>query len=218
MFNKKQPDAGSFTRLVEQRRSSRSYLSKQPPREWINEMLNCARWAPSPSNQQPVRFVLVESEKIKSDLKNALEEGKDRLLALVDEKGCSKKLKNQIRYYFRHSSFAFTAPCLFAAGLSKKKEGFTARLARDGLIEETYLSDTSDHIALGLALDNFILKGTELGLGTCILTAPLLFLKHSRQWPVFPGMTLTSFITAGFPDKAPAVTSRKPVTEIFRTV
>lgn len=219
MLNTNQPDSETgLAHLIEKRRSIRSYLQKSPPDEWIEKLLHCARWAPSPSNRQPVRFILVESEDKKNCLKKALIDGKERLISMVDEKNCPKKLKNWIRYYFRHSEILFSAPWLFAAGLSDETNGFTQRLSNAGLIDENEASDSGDQMALGMALDNFMLKACELGLGSCVLTAPIVFLRHSGQWPVLPQINLKNFITAGFIDERPAIPSRKPIADIFSVI
>ncbi len=207
-----------LTRLIEKRRSIRTFQEKTPPPEWIGEMIHCARWAPSPSNRQPVRFFLIESDDKKAALKKGLIEGKDNLLAMVDEKGCSRKLKNWIRTYFRYSEFMFDAPWLFAVGIIGETDGFAIRLEQGGLFDKTASDHADDQIALGMSLNNFILKATAFGLGTCILTAPIVFLKHSGMWPMLPDIRIKSFVAAGFADENPSAPLRKPVTEILGTL
>ena len=47
--------------LVKQRRSYRHFIDKPVDRELITEVLDAARWAPSAKNQQPTKFIVVDS-------------------------------------------------------------------------------------------------------------------------------------------------------------
>jgi hypothetical protein len=72
---------------------------------------------------------------------------------------------------------------------------------------------------VGLALKGFILKGQELGLGTCILTAPLIFISNISKVEEILGLENTRikcFVTVGFPDEVPPVIERKTVAEIYK--
>ncbi|MBU7015424.1 MAG: nitroreductase family protein [Theionarchaea archaeon] len=54
------------------RRSIRSYLDKPVPDRLIEELLETVRWAPSSSNNQPWRFVVVRDQKKKASLRGGL--------------------------------------------------------------------------------------------------------------------------------------------------
>lgn len=54
------------------RRSIRSYEEREVPDDVIEELLECARWAPSASNNQPWRFVIVKDRKRKASLRGGL--------------------------------------------------------------------------------------------------------------------------------------------------
>ena len=49
----------TFSELLQKRRSIRDYESKDVPLEIVNEILKEATLAPSASNNQPCRFVIV---------------------------------------------------------------------------------------------------------------------------------------------------------------
>lgn len=51
------------------RRSIRSYQEKEVPDSTIEELLDISRWAPSASNNQPWRFVVVKDKKRKAHLR-----------------------------------------------------------------------------------------------------------------------------------------------------
>lgn len=54
---------------IHQRRSTRSFQRKAVPGEMILEMLEAARLAPSASNSQPWRYIVVTDEEEKSELR-----------------------------------------------------------------------------------------------------------------------------------------------------
>lgn len=56
---------------IEKRRSIRKFKSDAIPDEYINELLNAARLAPSGSNAQPWRFKIVKDEETKLKLAHA---------------------------------------------------------------------------------------------------------------------------------------------------
>lgn len=57
-----------FYEVVRTRRSVRAYRPDAIPQELLNRVLDAARVAPSGSNRQPTRLIVVEDEQIKQDL------------------------------------------------------------------------------------------------------------------------------------------------------
>jgi nitroreductase len=200
--------------LIRQRRSIRKYLPDMPPDAWIEEMIACAAMAPSPSNSQPVRFVRIVSPEMRSALEQAIAGGRERLLAAWEEKGLSKRLKNRINAYARFSDFMFEAPALFAVGAASHN-GLARSLAEAGIIERDDRSAADLNISIGLALKGFMLKARSLGLGTCILTAPLVFVPDAGKILGLGGMKVQCFVAAGFAAEAPPPVDRKELSEIY---
>jgi len=58
------------------RRSIRSYQAREVPQEVLNQVLEAGRWAPSASNFQPWKFIVVRDPKIKGELAAAATYGK----------------------------------------------------------------------------------------------------------------------------------------------
>ena len=66
---------GDYMELIEglrTRRSIRSYQEKDVPDNVIEELLDIARWAPSATNNQPWRFVVVKDKERKARLRGGL--------------------------------------------------------------------------------------------------------------------------------------------------
>ena len=58
-------------------------------------------------------------------------------------------------------------------------------------------------MTVGLFVSAMLLRATELGLGSCILTAPLVFLSPDNTLLAFKNLRPKCFITLGYTAKAP---------------
>jgi len=67
-------DYESFLTLVKTRRSIRSFKTNPIPDEYVEKILEAARWAPSGANSQPWEFIVVKDKYIK-----------DRMIDIVKE-------------------------------------------------------------------------------------------------------------------------------------
>ena len=202
--------------LLKERRSVRRYQSRPLPAEMIQTILAAGIWAPSPSNSQPVRFVGIESNEIKTGLELALNQGYAHLLAQNEAEGGSKHTRNWIRAYYRYSQFMFTAPALFAMGVKTGTLGFADRMVAANVLPSNERQETDLDISVGLALKGVLLKAHELGVGTCILTAPLVFIDDCTAILGLDDFKIKCFLTAGFAKEAPPPTSRLSLEEIYK--
>ena len=169
--------------LINERRSIRSYADKPVEKEKIQQALEAARLAPSASNAQPWRFVVVAGEK----RKKILDEGLGGLVV--------------------PNSWAKTAPVitvvcsatnLFKHTLGEKVQGTHYHL-----------------IDLGIAMEHFVLKATELGLGTCYIG--WFNAKSVKKALALPASwKVECLITLGYPGTVPEKTPRKKIEEISK--
>ena len=67
-------DYEGFLRLVKTRRSIRSFKTDPVPDEYVERIIEAARWAPSGANSQPWEFIVVKDKEIK-----------DRIVDIVNE-------------------------------------------------------------------------------------------------------------------------------------
>lgn len=207
-----------FEELLFSRRSIRSFQDKKVPEEYILSMVKAASTAPSPSNSQPVRFVRIISDSIKDQMKVQMESGYEKLILKAETKDRPAKLKNVIKYYWRFSKFLTDAPVLFSVGTIKTPDSFSKRLKNAGLIMDGFEERTGLDISTGFSLAAFILKGQELGLGSCILTAPLVFLQDISFLRPDKDFTLSCFVATGFADEKPEPVKKLLPEEILLNV
>ncbi|TMG48185.1 MAG: nitroreductase family protein [Chloroflexi bacterium] len=68
---------GSVGTLIRTRRAVRKFKPGLVPDADVNEILEAARWAPSPANRQPARFIWVKSSSVKHELQQLAKESKE---------------------------------------------------------------------------------------------------------------------------------------------
>lgn len=204
-----------LTDLLHQRRSLRKYLPKLPPLNWLSDIIRCGQTAPSPSNSQSVRVRLVASDKSRDELKNAMARQRELLLQANTEADGSKRTRNYIRVYYRYSEFMFNAPWLLLVGTAPAKPGFADHMAMAGLRSDKGRGSVDHDIAVGLFVSAMLLRATELGLASCILSAPLVFLAPEVKLPIFNQINPKCFITLGFGAETPPAPNRLALDDIF---
>jgi nitroreductase len=63
--------------LIRSRRAVRKFKPGRVPEADVNEILEAGRWAPSPANRQPTRFIWVKSPAVKTQLQELARESKE---------------------------------------------------------------------------------------------------------------------------------------------
>jgi nitroreductase len=210
--------ADGLDQLIFQRRSIRRYKSDALPEAWIQAMLSCAHQAPSPSNSQPVRYVRICSKVCRDRLQQALTEGHERLVAAHRAAGAPARLRNWINAYRRYAEFMFAAPVLLAVGVDPDVKGFARRLAEAGLMAAIQYPGSELDLTVGLALQGLLLKAQALGVGSCILTAPLIFIQDLEKVLGLERLSVKCFVTLGMADETPAASERLPLADVVKVV
>lgn len=202
--------------LIYGRRSIRKYRAEMPPPEWIEAMVTCALQAPSPANRQPVRFFRISRPETLEKLRSAMEAGCRARLATAEEKGASAILKNVLTNYFQFLQFMFAAPVLFAVGTVPPQRSVAEKLYSSGILADNRRTASDEDLSVGLAVMEWMLKGEEMGLGSCILTAPLFYLDSPEEILGVSPVRIHCFLTLGFPDEKPAALKKKSFSQIYR--
>ncbi|MFH1090351.1 MAG: nitroreductase family protein [Pseudomonadota bacterium] len=204
--------------LLIERRSIRKYQTAAPPEAFLEQMLRLAATTPSSSNRQPVRFIRIASPDIKASLQAAMEAGHERFLQMAATAENPKNLRNWINTYYRYSAFMFSAPWLLAIGTIAAPAGFSRILTEAGVAAPNNQWETDAAIALGLALQAIILKGQELGIASCVLTAPLAFIAGVENILRIDDVKIKCFLTLGFPAEKPPAPPKKDLLQLYRVL
>ena len=73
---------------------------------------------------------------------------------------------------------------------------------------------SGEPLSVAMAMQNLLLAAHALGLGTCVMTAPLLADDLAEQLRVPPGFAVTGLIALGYPDGTAPAPRRKPLEHI----
>ena len=67
-------DYDSFLELIKKRRSIRQFKPDPIPDEYVDKIIEAARWAPSGYNSQPWEFIVVREKKLKDSIVQMISE------------------------------------------------------------------------------------------------------------------------------------------------
>jgi coenzyme F420-0:L-glutamate ligase/coenzyme F420-1:gamma-L-glutamate ligase len=148
--------------LVRNRRSVRTYQDRPVERALLEQMLEAARWAPSPHGRQPWRFAVLTQQETKQRLAEQMGES---WRANLQMDGQSEEIVT-IRLAKSHQRIlqapAIIIPCLYLEDLDPYPD------------QERQANEITMAIqSLGAAIQNMLLMAYELGLDTCWMCAPL---------------------------------------------
>ena len=151
---------------IQKRRSIRKYAPDDVPQEMIDQMLEAARLAPSGSNRQPWRFLVVKDKDTRKKLHDIcleqkfIEEAPVVIICFADLERYSRETRNKRRQEFTDSGVTATLSGRFADPefVAQMDAALTPPRAEliPGAIANTYI-----------AVEHLVLMATALGLGTC---------------------------------------------------
>ena len=148
--------------LIRNRRSVRQFQERPVTREQIEQILEAARWAPSPHGRQPWRFVVLTKPEIKRRLADQMGEDWQRNLEMDGQSADIVNIRREkSRQRILHAP-ALIIPCLYLEDLDSYPDA--QRQA-----DETTMAIQS----IGAAIQNMLLMAYDLGLDSGWMCAPL---------------------------------------------
>ncbi len=195
--------ADSFYDLIKKRRSIRNFSNEPISRGVIEKIISAAGTAPSGANKQPWKFVVIDKEEIKKEIRIAAEKEEK----INYESRFPSEWKDDLEPFGTdwHKDFIETAPYLIVVFK------IDYELIEDK-IKKNYYVNESVGIAVG-----FLLAAIH-NAGLCALThtpSPMSFLRTILKRP--KNETPFLLIPVGFPAKEAKVPNifRKPLSEIL---
>ena len=221
-------DSMDLDDAIRQRRSIRKYKSDVPiPREDIEAIIEAGSWAPSSTNIQPWRFIVVEDremiarmarvvyDKFQALSKEALSQGEKRIAAFC-------------RFLRSYASFFSDAPLVIVA-CTKPYENPVLKMPMSTVIEKTRaLGDVGVDVkpividtvqkSVAMAVQNMLLKAHSLGYGTCAMDGPIAVKGALREMlDIEDDLDLVMVIPMGVPESTEVeAPERLPVAEVIR--
>ena len=153
---------GDLASLLRGRRSVRQYQTRPVARELVEQVLEAARWAPSPHGRQPWRFVVITRQEVKAQLTERMGEIWQRQLQMDGQAAeivAIRKEKSRQRIL---GAPAIIIACLYLEDLDRYPD------------EKRQADETTMAIqSIGAAIQNMLLMAYDLGLDTGWMCAPL---------------------------------------------
>ena len=185
------------------RRSIRKYKPQIVDKKLIDEILNAAILAPSAKNRQPWKFI-VYSETTKDEVLAEMEKG------LLKTKEELKNIPNS-EYIF---SDAFNtlrimreAPTIIMVLNTNGSSPFA------DIDTFARMTEICDSLSIGAAIENMLLKATELGLGT-LWIANTSYAYNELVSYIGTSAQLIGAVALGYADEAPSPRPRKGLDEV----
>jgi len=195
-----------FFEVVSKRRSVRRYTDEPVPEEHLRLMLDAARLAPSATNEQPWRFVVVRNR----DLKQAMHDMVQAMLEAHIEAAESEERREHLRSMRFYATHFVRAPVVIAV-LAHPWPG--ARPAPRQVFDPGLQS-------VAAAINQFVLAATALGYASCWSTSPVDF--AGAELGALLGVTapwyLVAVVSLGKAEHVPAAVQRKSLEEIAQFV
>jgi len=154
--------ASDIATLLRNRRSVRTYQDRPIERALLEQMVEAARWAPSPHGRQPWRFAILTQHEPKQRLAEQMGETWHTNLQMdgQSEETVNIRLDKSYRRILRAP--AIIIPCLYLEDLDRYPD--QTRQANEV---------TMAIQSLGAAVQNMLLMAYDLGLDTGWMCAPL---------------------------------------------
>jgi nitroreductase len=193
--------------LIKSRRSIREFTAQSVKREDILRILEAARWAPSNHNRQPWKFLVFEDAQKIRDLAECV-----RAHLSAKLKALPAIAADYANEMIEYATFFAQAPVLIV-GLHKRPISASASVL-EGVSNPSLVS--GEPLSVAMAVQNLLLAAQTLGLGTCVLTGPLLVdqavMEHLK---IPPGLDLNGLISLGYPNVKPEPPRRKDLQQIL---
>ena len=192
---------------LEARRSIRKFKSQPIPEASMTELMEAARLAPSGSNLQPTRFVVIKSEAVRAQLNQAtplpfVSQAPVVIACCVDTESLGGV---ETRARELQEAGAFTDTPLDKMDL----KDYAKRRPMDPATAEAYL-----RLNAAIAIDHLTLRAVDLGLGTCWI---MMFdqEKVKQLLELGENYNVVALIPVGYPDQNPKARPRIEMSQIL---
>ena len=200
-------DYEGLLELMRTRRSVRTFSDRPLDHVDVERLIEAARWAPSNHNRQGWKFIVFEDRRRLSELGEKVRSSVSRRLEQLP------RITGEHAGQMIHWATLFAdAPCVVLA--MHKRSAAVGRELLSGARRPELVSGES--LSTAMAVQNLLLAAHALGLGACVLTAPLLAGEVWEELDDLPmGFEPTCVIALGYPNEQPPPPRRKTVAQIL---
>ena len=196
--------------VIKGRRSVRSFDTTPVSGDDLTAVLEAARWAPSPGNRQPWRFI-ISSDRCLSEMEEAVRSA----VAKIREAALEKGLPGEADYL--ENFLVFTRSPTVVAVIMREPVDLIEAITDGGSPIEADQPLVDAAASAGAAIQNMLLACHALGLGACWTTGPLVArLELEKILDVPRGWRLAALVAVGYPlGEETEEPSRRPLDKLL---
>lgn len=196
-------------KVIQTRRSIRKFKPAEIPESYINELLEAGRLAPSGTNVQPTRYVVIKTQEARAKLKECtpLPFVADAPVVIVCCVDTQSLLSAGERFKELREAQAFVGTPL--DNDNRDDDRYKKNRSMDANTVKAYLN-----LNAAIAIDHITLRAVDLGLGSCWV---MMFDKEKVK--NFLGLDerydIVALIPVGYPDQSPSQRPRLDRAELL---
>ncbi|MDI6709434.1 MAG: nitroreductase family protein [Thermoanaerobacterales bacterium] len=201
--------------IIASRRSVRRFRPEPVPEGDVRKMIECARWAPSATNQQPWRFIAVATRRAIAELARLVDRRLNELIIEARDGGL-EELAARLKSFGTYATFFGGAPLLIVCVARPYQSRFSAAVFQ-ALGYEQKARSVESLKSVSLAAQNLLLAAHALGYGACPMSAPQAFAgtEMKAYLGIPPEEEIVLLVPVGRPDHVPHPPRRKEIDEIL---
>ena len=187
-----------FVKVVEGRRSIRTFLPEPVPEADIKEIIRLGMLAPSAGNRQDWRFLAISNHELKNEIKKLVQEKSEEIAEQAGEEEPEKARD-------KHTSILFADAPLAVVVLTRFFRSKTDEMLRQSGYAEAeidYLRMRPDLQSIGGLIQTMLLAAHNLGYGGCWMVAPNIA-RHEieKLLEIRPPWSMAALLAFGQPSK-----------------
>lgn len=203
-----------FIEILKSRRSIRKFTDEKITDEEISCLIEAASSAPSNSNRQPWKFIVLKSEEKKKEITRAVL----NKIGLLKTTPADVEMLAVIDSYKDYLLFIKDAPVLIFA-LYKLPPLIVTEFVSEHKLKGIESMAQNELISVSMAVENLLLASHSIGLGSCCTTGPLIAAPEIKSiLDVRPPFEIAAVIALGHYGYIPAAPARKPVKNIIEVI
>ncbi len=206
--------------IIHGRRSIRKFTEQDVAIEDIEDIIDCARYAPSDTNSQTWEFIIIKNKDKIKDIENMTWDALHEKAAEATAKGFEREAKLLTRSFGPYATAFSNAPVLIICLATPYESKFRERIFEPIQLVPESVWDEEGIKSSCLAAQNLMLAAYAKGLGTCPMTGPVLLASNElREYlQIEDKKQINMVIALGYPQDTPKKLARKEVSEITHYV
>ena len=189
----------SFLELVKERRSIRRFKLEPIPDDYVDKIIEAARWAPSGANSQPWEFIVIKKQELKESIVRLFEEGRALAYRMELTRASERRHPTFARPPEGTPGFASAPVFILVCGDLRTQNAFPLSV----VLQRSRITFNSNQANAILYMH---LAATALGLGSqWVSTIALPYVQcHVKELLGLPEeLEIYDMMVVGYPDQVP---------------